>query len=284
MLTGGEPLLHANLWKLCELLRDEGIAVTLVTTGLLIDKHAADIGRTCDHVVISIDGPAAVHDAIRRVPGAFEKIARGVEALVVAGGTGRAGGNATRLTARCVVQSANCRRIWSTIDAVRAIGMREISFLAADLSSTAFNRPEPWSAGRRAEIAVMPADLPAFEVAIHTAVERSGEWFDDGFVVGGVESLRRILHYYRAVSGLGPFPRVRCNAPWVSAVLEPGGVVRPCFFHDAYPTGAASDRTNLIDVLNSRQAVEFRKSLDVGSNETCQRCVCSLSLPVTAGA
>jgi MoaA/NifB/PqqE/SkfB family radical SAM enzyme len=283
MLTGGEPLLHSNLWALCELLRADGIAVTLVTTGLLIERHAEAIAGSCDHVVISIDGPPEVHDAIRRVPGGFDKIARGVEALVGASGAGL-----RKLTARCVVQSANCRRIWSTIDAVKAIGVHEISFLAADLTSTAFNRPEPWSEERRAAIAVGAADLPVLAEAIQAAVDRAGPAFDDGFVVGGVESLRRIHRYYAAAAGLALFPRVRCNAPWVSAVLEPGGVLRPCFFHQPYGgssvAGASAPPIALTEMINSERAIAFRRSLDVANNPTCQRCVCSLSLPATREA
>src|SRR5688572_32897666 len=38
MLTGGEPLMHSNLWTLCDRLRDAGIGITLVTTGLLDRK------------------------------------------------------------------------------------------------------------------------------------------------------------------------------------------------------------------------------------------------------
>jgi hypothetical protein len=300
MLTGGEPLLHSNLWALCGLLGEEGIAVTLVTTGLLIERHAKAIAAACDHVVISIDGPPEVHDAIRRVPGGFARIARGVEALVGAGGSGRAGGAGEpgpgkigpRLTARCVVQAANCRRIWSTIDSAMAIGMHEISFLAADLTSTAFNRPEPWPEERRASIAVAAADLPAFADAIQTVIDRAGPALDAGFVAGGVASLRRIHRYYAAAAGQSPFPRVRCNAPWVSAVLEPGGVLRPCFFHPPYEdrTGPGSSGEpaagglDLSAALNGPAAVSFRRSLDVATNPTCQRCVCSLSLPLTRDA
>ena len=41
MLTGGEPLLHRNLWALCERLQALSVRITLVTTGLLIEQHAA---------------------------------------------------------------------------------------------------------------------------------------------------------------------------------------------------------------------------------------------------
>ncbi|HYM11884.1 MAG TPA: SPASM domain-containing protein, partial [Bryobacterales bacterium] len=65
----------------------------------------------------------------------------------------------------------------------------------------------------------------------------------------------------------------RCNAPWVSAVVESDGTVRPCFFHQ--PVGSVRGR-GLREVLNSPQAVEFRRSLDVSTNPICRRCVCSL--------
>src|SRR5687768_7895025 len=77
MLTGGEPLLHSNLWALCAELQAMRIGITLVTTGLLIHAHAAGIASSVDTVVISLDGPREVHDAIRRVTGGFDRIAKG---------------------------------------------------------------------------------------------------------------------------------------------------------------------------------------------------------------
>jgi hypothetical protein len=92
-----------------------------------------------------------------------------------------------------------------------------------------------------------------------------------------VESLARIARYYRAVAGLAEYPAVRCNAPWVSAVLEPSGALRPCFFHEPYE----KIEGDLSATLNSPSAIAFRRDLDVDGNATCRRCVCSLSLPLT---
>jgi hypothetical protein len=102
-----------------------------------------------------------------------------------------------------------------------------------------------------------------------------------GFIAGGPASLWRIHAYYRALAGMSPFPRTRCNAPWVSAVLEPGGQLRPCFFHPPYP---ASGDLSLADALNAPRARAFRRGLDVTTNDTCRRCVCSLSLPLRSDA
>jgi MoaA/NifB/PqqE/SkfB family radical SAM enzyme len=270
MLTGGEPLLHSNLWTLCARLQEIGARITLVTTGLLIEPHAVDIARYVDAVVISLDGPAEVHDAIRRIRGGFDRIARGV-------GTLRTATPKPRLIARSVVQRNNFASLAETVDAAHRLGFDELSFLAADVTTQAFNRPEPWTDDRIAEVAVGARDLPALEASIDTAVERHPDRFREGFVAGGRASLDRIQRYYAALAGRADRPAVACNAPWISAVLEPGGALRPCFFHqpyDAMPDGLAS-------TLNSERAIAFRRALNVEQNPTCQRCVCSLNLPLS---
>jgi Fe-coproporphyrin III synthase len=270
MLTGGEPLLHRNLWALCARLQALRIRVTLVTTGLLVEQHASAIAAAVDTVVISLDGDRDWHDRIRRVKGGFDRIARGVMAL-------RAEYPAPRLIARSVVQRGNFAVIDQTISAAHRLGFDEISFLAADVSSSAFNRPVAWSAERVSEIAIADHELRALGTAVERAAANEPELFRNGFVAGGRASLDRIVQYYSALSGSCEFPAVQCNAPWVSAVLEPGGAVRPCFFQPGY--GSADH--GLDDAINSAAAIAFRQSLDVERNDTCRRCVCSLNLPLT---
>ena len=268
MLTGGEPLLHRNLWALCARLRELRIRITLVTTGLLIAQHAADIAAAVDTVVISLDGDRDVHDALRAVKGGFDRITAGVTAL-------RATQPTPRLIARSVVQCGNYQSLADTIAAAHRVGFDEISFLAADVTSPAFNRPTPWPADRVAQIAVR--DYAALSSAIDHAVTTLPDLFDNGFVVGGRPALDRVRKYYEGLAGAGDFPDVQCNAPWVSAVLEPDGAVRPCFFQPAY--GSAAE--GLMNAVNSPSAIAFRRALDVMSDATCERCVCSLHLPLT---
>jgi MoaA/NifB/PqqE/SkfB family radical SAM enzyme len=270
MLTGGEPLLHRNLWALCARLRALRIKITLVTTGLLIERHAADIAAAADTVVISLDGDRARHDGIRRVKGGFDRISRGVMAL--------RGENPTpRMIARTVVQRSNYAALSETIAAAQSIGFDEISFLGADLASTAFNRATPWNDERAAEVAIDAGELPGLRAAIDQAVAGSPESFENGFVAGGQASLDRIHDYYAAVAGERPFPASSCNAPWISAVLDPSGVVRPCFFQPAY----AATEGDLAATINSPAAVAFRRALNVDRDPICRRCVCSLNLPLT---
>jgi Fe-coproporphyrin III synthase len=266
MLTGGEPLLHRNLWTLCDMLRAEGIKLTLVTTGLLIGRHVDDLAARIDELVISIDGPPDVHDAVRRVRGGFDRLERGLGLL-------RNHRPRPRLVARSVVQRANHARLAETVTATRAAGADCLSFLAADLSSPAFNRPTPWSPDRQAEISLSGDQVLALAAAIGEVEERCRAALDQRFIVGGLRALWRIYDYYSALAGSRNLPRVACNAPWTSAVMEPGGVVRPCFFHPPY---AVSSDLPLDQAINAPAAVAFRRKLDVGRDETCKRCVCTL--------
>jgi len=267
MLTGGEPLLHSNLWALCDRLHEHGIRVTLVTTGLLLAPHAAAIARGVDDLVVSIDGPPEVHDAIRRVRGGFDRVARGLASI-------RKETEPPAVIVRSVVQRANFRVLGDTIEAVRALAVEGLSFLGADVTSTAFNRPTPWDPARQTEVSLQTDDIELFATTIRE-VETRCRGALRGFVKGGAASLWRIHAYYSANGGAGAFPAVTCNAPWRSAVLEPDGQVRPCFFHQPYPNLAAN---GLAATINGPEAIAFRRSLSTGANETCRRCVCSLSL------
>jgi len=75
VLSGGEALMHSNLWLLCELLREFAGSITLLSTGLLLATHADNVVKWCDEVIVSVDGSRDVHDSIRRIPNAFERMA-----------------------------------------------------------------------------------------------------------------------------------------------------------------------------------------------------------------
>ncbi|MBV9265553.1 MAG: radical SAM protein, partial [Acidobacteriaceae bacterium] len=82
VLSGGEPLMHSDLFDICRALRRRGIRVTLLSTGLLLHRYAEQITAHVNDVIVSLDGPPAVHDTIRRVPGAFTILEEGIRRLL----------------------------------------------------------------------------------------------------------------------------------------------------------------------------------------------------------
>jgi Fe-coproporphyrin III synthase len=266
VLSGGEALMHSNLWALCEQIRAIGARITILSTGLLLKRNAEDVVRWADEVIVSLDGSPEVHDAIRRVPRAYERLAEGVKAL-------RAANPAFRVAARCVVQRRNYADLPNILETARELELDEVSFLAVDVSSTAFNRPMPWGPERVADTALSPDEVDEFREILERVIEENAGAFAAGFIAESPEKLRRIVHYFDALNGRGEFPTTICNAPWVSAVVEADGEVKPCFFHPSH--GNIRDG-RLDEILNSDAAVEFRRNLDVTRDPICRKCVCTL--------
>ncbi len=267
VLSGGEALMHPNLFALCKHLRALDARITLLSTGLLLPRFAEDVVQSIDEVIVSLDGPPEVHDEIRRIPRAFDKLAAGVAAL-------RALRSDYPVTARSVIQRRNATHITETICAARdTLGLDRLSFLAADVSSSAFNRAEGWAQDQTDDVGLDPARIDEFEAALERALVDESEAFENGFVAESPQHMRRLVAYFRAAAGGGVFPPVRCNAPWTSAVVEADGQVRPCFFHPAY--GKLSDGT-IDQILNNDKAVTWRRQLDMSTDATCRRCVCTL--------
>lgn len=264
VLSGGEALMNAELFDICQLLRTLRIRITLLSTGLLLAKHAASVCKYIDDVIVSLDGPPAVHDRIRRVTGAFAGLQNGIRILHEINPS-------FSISARCTVQQANHASLAKTVEWAYRLGLQSISFLAADVTSEAFNRPAVWPILKQNQIALTESQIDILREQF-TQIEVI--WRDSGFVIESPKKLQRIVQHFRAHAGLSTAKAPVCNAPWVSAVIEADGAVRPCFFHQ--PIGSIH-HGGLLQVLNGPQAIAFRDSLDVATNPTCQSCVCSLN-------
>lgn len=273
-LTGGEALMSPDIWALCRMLREAGIAISLMSTGLLLRRHAENVVKWCDAVTVSLDGTEALHNAIRRVPRAFEMLEDGIAAL-------KALRPALPVVGRCVVQRTNFRELARIIHTAKGLGLDTLSFLPADTSSEGFNRPTPWAGERVSEIALDAVETEELGEIMEEIIARYTSEIASGFIHESEAGLRNIVRYYAAVNGDGAFPEVRCNAPWVSAVIEADQSVRPCYFQPRI--GSVRDKS-LIEVLNSPEALAFREGLDVATDSICQRCVCSLWIPSDADA
>jgi MoaA/NifB/PqqE/SkfB family radical SAM enzyme len=267
VFSGGEPLLNRELPELCSILRRHGIRLTLLTTGLLLEKQAAQVAECFDDAIVSLDGPEPVHNAIRRIDTAFALIQSGRKAL-------RRQRPAFPMTARTTVQKANHRNLRETLVAAKQLDLDGVSFLAADLTSAAFNRTPVWPAERQGEVGLSPEELTELEAEIEALICECSADIANGYIAESPEKLRRIASHFRAHLGLARSESPQCNAPWTSAVIETDGTVRPCFFHRAI--GNIGD-ASLEEVINGEAARAFRSALHIPSDLTCNRCVCSLN-------
>lgn len=302
VLSGGEAMQHPHWAAIAARFRAEGARVILLTNGLFLRKQAADVIANVDEVVVSLDGgTAATYEAIRGVD-AFDLVLEGIAAV-------RAGG--TPVTTRTVVQRANYAELPQIIAAAKGTGATSISFLTVDTSNPyAFGDRElaanevisldsvqtrgtrhavsvqgqEDAVGTRHAVSVQEAtispsalthdDITRFE-AVLAALERDhADDFTAGLIAESPAKLRKMVGYFRALLGDAPFPRVRCNAPHTSVVVQVDGTLRPCYF---LPTmGKLEHGAPLRDGINGDMALALRQAYRSGQRAECQSCVCPL--------
>ena len=269
-LSGGEALMHTNLWSLCDQLKSIGVKISLLSTGVTLKTHASDVIDHVDEVIVSLDGSPEVHNKIRGIATAFQKLQEGVAAI-------REKRPSFRMTARCVLQRSNYRELSNIIALARSLQLNQISFLAADVSTPAFNRPELWVDEKVTDVALNEEEANEFEKVVLRSLEEFRDFYATQFIAESPAKMLELVQYYQALLGRREFPVRRCNAPWVSAVVEADGDVRPCFFHASYGNIYQQE---FAEILNSAKAIQFRKDLDVRKDPVCKKCVCSLSMPL----
>jgi Fe-coproporphyrin III synthase len=261
LISGGEPLLNPAWREIAELLHGEGLKLWLLTSGLSLAKHAQRVAALFEAVTVSLDGTERrTYEAIRGLD-AFDRVCEGIRAIAAAG---------LPASVRVTLQRANYRQLPQFIELTRALDAQQVSFLAVDVANPhAFARRDEFSA----DLALRPADLPAFAAILDRLERDYAAEFHSRLIADSPRKLRRIHEYFRAVCGLGDYPRPRCNVFEYSAVIGATGRVSPCFFISGPRPGPHQD---LDDLLNHASMSALREEIRSGKRAECARCVCSL--------
>ena len=267
LLSGGEPLLNPDWAAIAQMLRENGLKVWLLTSGLALAKHAPRAAPLFDAITVSLDGTDPETYAAIRGLDAFHKVCEGIQAAAAQG---------ARPGIRVTLQRANYRQLPAFVDLARELGARQVSFLAVDVANPhAFGRTDDFVS----DLALKPEDLPQLERILDSMERDHVEDFRSGFIAESPQKLRRILQYFTAIRGFGPYPPVRCNAPEFSAVIGATGRVQPCFFisgPSAARISGAGLGGDLAGVLNGGGMSALRTAIREGRRAECKTCVCSL--------
>jgi Fe-coproporphyrin III synthase len=260
LLSGGEPLLNPEWPAIAGALRDAGIKVWLLTSGLSLAKHAVAAAEYFDSITVSLDGTnRATYQAIRGLD-AFDKVCEGVRGVVARGAA---------VGLRVTLQRANYLELPAFVALARELEVHQVSFLAVDVGNPhAFARTTV-----DVNLALAPSDLPMLAGLIDTMERDFAREFHSGFIAESPGKLKRIHQYFSALTGVGDFPPVRCNAPEFSAVIGADASVAPCFF---IPGTGVKTHAGLAAALADDSMVELRAAIRAGARAECARCVCSM--------
>ncbi|MBI5871015.1 MAG: radical SAM protein [Actinobacteria bacterium] len=123
LISGGEPLLHRDFWKLNDLVAGRDLRTVLLSNGTLINEETARRLRIHE-VQVSLDGMTAAHDYLRG-EGNFARSVEGIEHLTAAG---------IQVSVATMVHSRNLDDFGELEQLVKNLGARE---WAVDLPSAA---------------------------------------------------------------------------------------------------------------------------------------------------
>jgi len=248
--TGGEPLLRKDIFELLAYTKTLGMISHLNTNGSLVnDENAGKIIATgVDSINISLDGARAeTHDAIRGVPGAFERV------MAAAGRINAARSKQSkpvRLKTVAVLQEGNIDEVPEMIRLAGDLGVDCVEFIPR----------QQFLSGPEQQHAAAPAFL-----------QKVGRAVDDllGLEQTGVrlENSRTHLKLISRSFRNEPSP-LKCFAGYNSVAVDCYGEIYPCVPWYNWRRAAGNIREKeLADVWYSREYDEVRKEI-----RNCRKC------------
>jgi len=273
LLRGGEVFMFPGIIEFLDYIQEKGMFISIDTNGTMLKQYAKDILRIGNmHLTISVDGPEPVHDAVRGVPGTFQRIKEGVARLEE---LERLGGNKINRSICFTISSYNYRSLGGMPDVARSLGLASIAIVPY------YYFPE--SVGQRYAEELRSLGCKAFAwVGFHH--EESGVDFD--------EFQRQYRQYFDTLGDVYSYPYMQLNEDqyraWFADSLTPVGY--PICLNieklvDIQPDGSANFCVDFIDysfgnvkaasletLWNSEKAERFRIYRRERPLAVCYRC------------
>jgi radical SAM protein with 4Fe4S-binding SPASM domain len=126
--TGGEVFLRHDIFELVEHVQRTGMRLCVNTNGWYLRPEQAErlVELGIDSMSVSIDGPGATHDEIRRGPGSFERLAAGIRNLAAA--KAARGRPRPLIGITCTIFAKNQHNFSEVVDAVHDLGVASVDF------------------------------------------------------------------------------------------------------------------------------------------------------------
>lgn len=263
VFAGGEPFVREDFLEiLADTMRRRRCVV--VTNGTVVPDEFPRLAVEGGLMLVSysLDGIGAVHDRLRRGPGAFDAAVRSIEAL-----QRRKRSRRPLLSLSAVLLPGNLDALVDLADLAEDLGADFLTFglhspplrCLASLDDPALDQPAP----------VLRYDLPVLREQLHRlAAQRRRVEIRFLPVFRSAESLLAYLER----EGELPLNEVfeACGAPWGSVFVTPSGEMYPCrVFH---PVGNVRERS-FARIWNGPAMRRFRaRLLAEGVFPSCVRC------------
>jgi MoaA/NifB/PqqE/SkfB family radical SAM enzyme len=285
-----EPLLHKAIVPFCRRIKDAGFYCAITTNGFLLPRLADDlVDIGVDEIVISVDGPAAVHDRIRGTDGSFRQLYEGAERLNAA--KDRQGKAVPQLQFSYTLTDENYTHMTAFLREVTPLRpaayiFSHLNFIDETMAAAHNAQHEGAWAMNRSNLGTIDLETIDLDAMWH-ALEELKEYAAARPDMAPVTIVPDLGHragldvYYRQplefVGGRG------CTDPWRMVMVRTDGTVIPahgrCY---NIPIGNVESEP-LVECWNNHQFLSFRKTLSDagGSLPACARCCGVIGKPAT---
>ena len=252
-LTGGEPLLHADILHIVHTLADAGLRVSIISNGGLLDGMIdALVGHGLGQMIVSLDAPDTTHDKFRGSPGLFEAAVRGLRRAAALDGR-------PHLRVNTVAGPHNFDRLVAIYDLLTELGVDDWSIIPLKLPDG------PWLYRRTARVE------EAFEVFRAQISDRDGpRLLGDSAAWLGRDSDER-ARYLKGACVMTP--RGSCSVPAKVRYYVPAE--RRMYFCNCVPhrVGAARDEQDWDpDAPDAWSFTPTAAWLEANGPSTCRGC------------
>lgn len=224
--TSVEPLLFADLPAFLAFARGAGSPTQVTTNGWLLPDRAEELSAAgLDSLWVSLDGPPAVHDALRGRDGSFERAVEGIRRYAAAK---RARGAEAAVHVNAVVQPGNETALLPLARSLsglplRSLTLSHLNFVTLDMA----RRHDAAAGGRYPARASCVGGLDPAAVDVEALDRELSRLRAERLPFAVAESPAlagaALAAYYR--DHAAPAGRGRCLAPWtVAQVLANGDV------------------------------------------------------------
>lgn len=284
-----EPLIHPEIVEFTQAIVRQGFYCVIASNGTTLPRLAPALVESGLHeLMLSVDGPAAVHNRIRGGRDSFEKVYRGAE--LVTATKARLKRRYPRLHISFAITDENYSHILEFVQAVEplqpaAIHISHLNFITDDMARVHNATYGSDLAVTRSNLGVM--DPAAFDTGaiwaelqrVRSYVRSRGDALPPVTISPDFASREGVDTLYHDPLTLVSGPR--CTDPWNIMMIRTDGAVIPgqsrCY---NFPIGNIQT-TSLSDLWNNDRLRAFRQTLHRagGTLPACSRCCGVLSKP-----
>lgn len=230
--TGGEPLLHKELFAIISYLSGKRLPTGLTTNGYLLAQHAADlVASGLTFLSVSIDGEEQLHDENRGVKGAYGKALEGIKAVQSIKGQTNSVFPIIKLNTTFL--PTNLDQLKDIVYLAHRLQVDELSFQHLSfITPKAQQAQKKWAQQHEFGQAFqgMPVTTPPFdkeatsrlEEFIHILPQMERQYRIKISISPQTNNLRR---YY---DGTWPSAKSRCTVPWSEVSIRANGDIELC--------------------------------------------------------